>query len=760
MGVNRRKLLQRASGLLAALGISETLLWRSSSSYYQALAEPTSRKLALLVGINQYPDGTPLAGCATDVDLQRELLESRFGFNKSDIVTLTDEQATRAKIEEAFINHLGKQASSGDVVVFHFSGYGRRLNWASSPEGETRETGETDRPYTLHPVQNSLVPVDGGLPKSDGASSDESNSDGEEVNDLLTETLWLLLRSLRTSRAIAVLDTCFAYPGSNLQGNLRIRSRPSAPTAQPSREEIALLEQLKTQAKGRNTSLPRILLNATGPERLAAEARWNGFSAGLFSYALTQQLWRATPATTIKFSLQKATCTVQQIAGEEQQPQLVKGRDLNTWDSIFIPPYQPPADAAIAKVEEGGKTGLVWLGGLPAKVLDSYGENSIFSLVSQNSDKTPTGLLQIRSREGLQAKAQIVGKAEVKLQKGQLLQESIRVVPRNLKLTVALDPSLERIERVDATSAFASIPQVSAVVAGEMPADCLFGPVRETILAQNPNVALPSIPKGSYGLFSPGKNLLRNTVGEGGEAVKSAALRLVPELQTLRAAKLIRTTANEGSSRLGVRATMEMVEPQEKGLIQALTRRAPWTVPSKGVLSAAAAEGSILSLPKGSRISYKLLNYSNGPVYCLLFGLHSNGSAIALYPFFNPPENSGNQPMLEQNLVPPGASLTIPREDGGSPWSINGPGGLAETHIICSTSPFTQTFIALSGAMTSQRDMQGIINLRDSLVFAGAVLQDLNEASITSVQSSGISADDWNLDVNHWATLSFIYRVV
>ncbi|NER36602.1 MAG: DUF4384 domain-containing protein [Oscillatoria sp. SIO1A7] len=737
MGVNRRKLLQRASGLLAALGISETLLWRSSSSYYQALAEPTARKLALLVGINQYPDGTPLAGCATDVDLQRELLENRFGFNKSDIVTLTDDRATRANIEEALIDHLGKQTRSGDVVVFHFSGYGRRLNWANSPEGAS-----------------SLVPVDGGVP----------NSDGQEVNDLLTETLWLLLRSLPTSRAIAVLDTCFAYPGSNLQGNLRIRSRPSTPTAQPSREEIALLEKLKiTSKRGSQSPLPGIIITATGPEQLAAETRWNGFGAGLFSYALTQHLWEATPATTLKFSLQKTSCSVQQITGEEQQPQVAQGQDPGTWNSIFIPPYQPGADGAIALVEEGGKTGQVWLGGLPAKVLDSYGENSIFSVVSQNNknnDLTPTpALLQIRSRDGLRAKAQIVGKAEIPLQKGQLLQESIRVIPRNLKLTVGLDPSLERIERVDATSAFASIPQVSAVVAGDTPADCLFGPVRKA-LGQNPKVALASIPKGSYALFSPGKNLLRNTMGEGGEAIKSAALRLVPKLQTLRAAKLIRTTANESSSRLGVRATLEMLEPQKKGLIQAFTRRAPWAVPSKGVLSTEGVEGSILSLPQGSRIRYQLLNYSKKPLYCLLFGLHSNGSTFALYPFFHSPSDSSDRPQLEQNLIPPGTSLTIPKEGGGSPWSINGPPGLAEAHIICSTSPFTQTFMVLAGAMTSQRDMQGTIDLRDSLAFAGAVLRDLNEASSSSVQSSGISADDWNLDVNHWATLSFIYRVV
>jgi hypothetical protein len=66
------------------------------------------------------------------------------------------------------------------------------------------------------------------------------------------------------------------------------------------------------------------------------------------------------------------------------------------------------------------------------------------------------------------------------IQVGQLVQEAIRVLPRNLGLTVALDVHLERIERVDATSAFANIPSVSSVVvAGEQPADYLFGKVQE-----------------------------------------------------------------------------------------------------------------------------------------------------------------------------------------------------------------------------------------------------------------------------------------
>ena len=56
MGLKRRAFLQQAGLTLAALGISEAGLLRLSDRYSQVLAAPTARKLALLVGINQYPD--------------------------------------------------------------------------------------------------------------------------------------------------------------------------------------------------------------------------------------------------------------------------------------------------------------------------------------------------------------------------------------------------------------------------------------------------------------------------------------------------------------------------------------------------------------------------------------------------------------------------------------------------------------------------------------------------------------------------------
>jgi hypothetical protein len=125
--MKRRDFLGRVAQAIAALGLTDAGWLRLGDRYYQALAQPTRRKLALLVGINQYPYIQPLSGCLTDVELQRELLIHRFGFQGTDILTLTEQQATRQQIETAFLEHLTKQAQPGDVVVFHFSGYGRRV---------------------------------------------------------------------------------------------------------------------------------------------------------------------------------------------------------------------------------------------------------------------------------------------------------------------------------------------------------------------------------------------------------------------------------------------------------------------------------------------------------------------------------------------------------------------------------------------------------------------------------------------------------
>ncbi|NJR21109.1 MAG: caspase family protein [Richelia sp. CSU_2_1] len=724
MRLLRREFLQQAGGMLAALGIGGAGWLRLGDRYLEALAQPTARKLALLVGVDRYPD-SPLRGCVTDVELQRELLLYRFGFDPSDILTLTDSQATRENIETAFATHLIQQAKPGDSVVFHFSGCGSRISLGQVPEV----------------MQNSLVPVD-----------DVSPSEGNPtVNDILEETLLLLLRSLPTQNAVAILDTGYTYPGSDKNGSFRIRSRPRHTVGQPSREELALMSLIRSRA---NTPSNAAIFAAAAPSQLAAEREWNGFAAGLFTYALTQTLWEATPATRVQVSFSRAAGTVEQATGLSQQPQIRSQSPLlpanlpaDFANSRF---NSPAADGAVTAVEDGGKTVQLWLGGLPSGVLDSC-SGSVFAAVN-SQDR-----LLLRGRTGLSAKAQVLERSigsSGQLALGELVREEIRVFPRNIGLTVALDSGLERIERVDATSAIATVPQVSAVP-GDRPADCRFGRLPSATVAQIPETPLPGFYQSRYGLFSLGDTPISNTDGDGGEAVKVAVQRLIPQLKTLLAEKLLRLTVNEASSRLKVRAVLATLSPQSRVVEQ----REPLRADRAYQLEALSDEGeksphpSILSVPTGSRIQYRLYNESDRPVYAAVFSSDTGGRLLLV----NSHGENGAGVMSEP--IAPGETASVPAA-GSFGWAVSGPAGIAETLVIFSEKKFDRTLAALEGGMQQVRNAEPVRVLLNPLDVARAVLEDLHEASVLGVQKVGLSTDDLALDVNVWAGLSFVYRVV
>ncbi|MFM6532337.1 MAG: caspase family protein, partial [Dolichospermum sp.] len=208
--MKRRKFLQEISCALAALGLAQEEWLSFGNPYYQALAQSKSRKLALLIGINQYSQSPALAGCVTDVELQRELLINRFGFTAADILTLTDKQATKDLITAAFVDHLSQQVKPEDVVIFHFSGYGTRVKINDQIPEFFKAVN-----YRMDIFQNAILPVD------------ENNlGDDKSANYLLEETLLLLLQSLPTNQVIAVLDTSYYHPSELKSTGLQIRTRP------------------------------------------------------------------------------------------------------------------------------------------------------------------------------------------------------------------------------------------------------------------------------------------------------------------------------------------------------------------------------------------------------------------------------------------------------------------------------------------------------------------------------------------------------
>ncbi len=709
--MKRRKFLQRISGLLAALGLAETQWLSLGNRYYQALAQPNSRKLALLIGINQYPQSPTLAGCVNDVELQTELLINRFGFAASDILTLTEEQASRKFIENAFLDHLGKQAKPGDVVIFHFSGYGTRVNLGTGI------------------LQNAIVPVD------------ENNLPGTKSrNYLLAETLLLLLRSLSTNQVTAVLDTSYYYPSESKPTGLRIRTRPELSLANLQIEELEFLSQLKTQKSLTNNPL---IINATSQlNQQAGEFLFSNWSAGLLTYALTQYLWETTPATTIPVFLSSVATSMYQLGGK-QQPSLFSEakKSPNALIIDYFPLDNLKSIGVVKAIEEDGKTVKLWLGGLPPQVLTNYGVNSHLTL------DTGTELL-IKSRNGLIAKAQFTNKEITNLpQVGQIVQESIRVLPRNIHINVALDQGLERIERVDATSVFSGISRIANIASIEETADYVFGKVAQ----------VPS----RYGLFSLGGELIINTIGEVGEALKVAVQRLTPKFSTLLASKLWQLTENQGSSRLPVRATLEIVNNilprvfMVKDTLRTDSKDNIFQTPSY-------EEIAMPTIPVGSRWQYKIENLSDRPIYLILVGLNNSQNAFAFYPWevFYKTDIPPSKPPLREILIPPGKTLKIPDNQPIDGWLIPTGYTFCEHQITLSTAPFTETLTALAIAKYPTTDQQAIAPIVNPLEVAQALLQDLHNASQVKTDINVNPTDTYVLDVNNWASLNFSFQVV
>ncbi|MBW4441639.1 MAG: caspase family protein [Plectolyngbya sp. WJT66-NPBG17] len=702
--MKRRSLLQAAGIFCGAWGANQLLLNRAA----QVLAEPTSRKLALLVGINQYRN-ISLNGCLTDIELQKALLVHRFGFQPSDIVVLTNQKATRSQIETAFTEHLIRQAKPNDVVVFHFSGF-----------GSLQKLGAT-----ADDIQPVLLTAD--APKEDTIA-----------NVISQDTLLLLLRSLSTSQVTTILDAGYFYPGYSQRGNLKLRSRPSDPASQLVVEELEFQETLLantgldlTQARvqWRSGQLPGVVLSAANAQQFTSESPWNGFNAGLFTYALTQQLWQAMPETTLRVSLRQAAELIAKRVDATQQPILLgqKSRDrpLKPYQVATI---QPPADGVITAIEESGKIAQLWLGGLPPQVLEAYSPGAVLKV-----DEIDQPLLQVFERNGLIAKARSLAESP-NLQIGQRVRESIRTFSKEIRLAIAIDATLNRVERVDAISALSGLPRVSAAIAGEQAADYLFSKVEETtqVASLNSDAIKGTIPPAGYGLFSQGHDAIASTAGESGEAVKLAVRRLAPRLQTLLGAKLLNLTANSMASQLAIRASLEVADSKvEIQQTENLSDRSVNAIPS---------DGRLLSFPIGTLIRLCIDNCDSILVHFLILGLDNQGSGVVL----NPMQNSQPQTSIASN-----ETAIVPQSP--TDWIIQSPIGLSEIYLICSRAPFQQAQALLGSGTGFVRSLPNFLDV------AQAVLQDLHQTSQPSNNASDLL---FALDVNVWTTFRFTYQVV
>jgi Caspase domain len=774
MEFNRRTFLKQTGWTLLSLGLSEAVFSCFNSNirrYQQALAQTTNRKLALLVGINSYGQNQSLSGCLTDVELQRELLIHRFGFSDRDILILTEQQATRENIETAFSEHLNQQAKADDIVVFHYSGYGNRvkIHQSSTPE----KLKNLDSEASSYKLANILMPVDG-----------ISTTPKLESHQLLEDTLMLLARSLPTDKLTTILDTSYFNRGKLLQGNLRLRSWTTiAEEINP--EELAFSEKLRFNLASRkslvrvpltlrsNSFTPKeIVLSATEKGGIATEASWDGFNAGLFTYALTQYLWQVTPASKIQIAIARSAETVELITEKKQKP-ILQGNTKPLFTYYSLPESPVGAEGVVTKIDSKGLVRLR-LTGLPLNLLRHYGNNSRFDFVNSLEQLGSNATLQIQSREGLTAKAQLISSndraslngtsnANVGVvnsstlpKVGDLVREKVRILPIDLGLTIALDPNLTRIEKVDATSAFSTLDLVDEVVdAGTQAADCLIGCIPKISSTEN---------KTGYGLLSVGGKAIANTVGTDNEAVKSAIARLIPQFKILLANKICRLTVNEGSSLLPVNIILEslpnknsrkIIDRKSQALIQKTTTRSV----AKSITSVVEPNLYLPSIASDSLLQFKVENLSDRSIYLMLFSFDRDNKTFVFY-----------SPTLENNLDTNSNSRPIaiasqttslfPHPTNSLPWTASSSSGFVEIYAICSIAPFDKTIAVLSTQQNFKQDREQIVDLLNPLEVSHALLADLHTASMSIDEQLDSSSSVYALNTQAWATLNFAYELV
>lgn len=748
MSLNRRRLLQFTGSAFAAVGLNALNVTRQSRRYAQVLAQPTSRKLALLVGINAYsPDAvgwSPLNGCVTDVQMQEELLVHRFGFNRHDIVTLIDQQATRSGILTAFNDHLIQQAKPGDVVVFHFSGHGSRI---------------VDPNPCENPLNSSIVPIDSPLPEN-------YRTEGGEVQDIMGRSLFLLMSALQTEHVTVVLDSC--YSGGGKRGTLTIRSRDGADTRTqiyPSPVELSYQEQwrstlglspeaLTTQRCSRIAK--GVVITSAKDRELAADVNFGEFYAGAFTYLMTQSLWQESHNASIERAFitiaQSASTIALNYAGQSQRPEfeINVSSQLERSPIYFISKSTPAAEAVVT--DSNHQQVNFWLGGVHPQQLASY-DRTVFRAIDAQGQLL--GQVQTTERSGLAAQGEWIAGNPPSSNQPVFLQEDQRSIPENLSLQLGLDPSLEdNLSAVE--QQFVDIPRVQIKLVSAGGIDYILGRMTAEyrVFLSLPEAERPPI--GSIGIFLPGQQILHDSFGHPEEPIHAAIDRLRPKFSVLLAARLLRLLVNPGTSQLDVVALLTPVGASAQAVAAPIEIRgqrgisATNTIPSQPDLPSRDDN----RLPIETYIQIAVKNNTSHDLFMGILLIEPDGGLVSLFP-----TDYGS--LEAAATVRSGGTLRVPDPNRGDRFDLKltPPTGKHEILVIASVIPIRQVLQAI-GQLAASRGVQRGTPLQGDSTFlqlSETLIDDLAQSH--SNQSAQFDRDRRYVNSQELAAFSIPFEV-
>jgi hypothetical protein len=227
---------------------------------------------ALLIGIDTYLSDQmrTLKGCVNDVARMKGVLMSRFEMEEANILTLTNDQATRDAILSAIQTHLIDKAHAGDVVILHFSGHGAQALDDSGDE--------------VDGFDETIVPHDSRVGNVRDITDDE-------LNELLARL------SAKTPNVTVILDSCHSGSGVRAVQSGTARRAPPDLRPPPRRPGRGLVEGPDdVRPLGANY----VLLSGALPNELSNEDVFGDRSHGALTYALAQAIETAPPRATYR----------------------------------------------------------------------------------------------------------------------------------------------------------------------------------------------------------------------------------------------------------------------------------------------------------------------------------------------------------------------------------------------------------------------------------------------------------------------------
>ena len=307
---------------------------------------------------------------------------------------------------------------------------------------------------------------------------------------------------------------------------------------------------------------------------LAADARFSGFDAGVFTYFLTQYLWQEDDTPEVAIAQVSRSLKQENLA---QRPLLDSqaDRDFQQAPLYFVQPKTvnaPPAEAVILQVN--GDRGKAWLGGIAPGNLQAFGKGALLSALDNGTD---AGEVELLSRNGLTADIKLSDSAKV----GSLLIEKARVIPSDFTLNLGLDPSLGS-ETAQVKQLFSNISRLKPInfQGGNTPypgeIHYIFTRFTEQYRQSFAQQGIESLPPvDSFGLVSQSfDEIIPDSFGEANEGLTEAInQRLPPKIKALIAARLIKLSLNAQSAQLNVEAILQREDQSSQLIGQVFTVR-------------------------------------------------------------------------------------------------------------------------------------------------------------------------------------------